>query len=181
MITKSSRRRGRRSGLQKTLRTQLEGGIAVKLKKWCVIFSLVLVAGFAVSLSGGRTSSTTGEALAADLSNGNDQTCNGTGLWHFVNNQIGGATTGILTATFSCVVDPITVAPSHVTPGTIHFEILSGGNCTLQDASTDLPVKLVLSDFTCAQTPTPTPTPTPSPTPKPTPTKTPTPTPTPKG
>ena len=132
----------------------------MKLRKWCVIFSLVLVAGFGVSLSGGRTSSTTGAALAADLDNGFGQTCTGAGNFHFVNNQIQGATTGSLTATFSC--GEFTVMPSHVTRGTIHFNVLTSGSCTLEDAFTDLPGKLALSDFTCAPTPTPTPTPTPN-------------------
>jgi hypothetical protein len=140
----------------------------MKLRKWCVIFSLVLVAGFGVSLSGGRISSTTGEALAANLSNANGQTCDGAGFWHFVNNQIQGATTGTLTANFSCG-SVTTSIPSHVTPGTIHFEVLTDGSCTLLSASTNLPGRLVLSDFTCGPTPTPTPTVTPTPTPTPTP------------
>jgi hypothetical protein len=146
----------------------------VKLKKWCVVFSLLLVAGFAVSLisqSGGRTSSTTGTALAADLQNGFGATCNGTGNFHFVNNQNDGVV-GPITVTFICNGVPVTIGPmnpSKITPGVIQFNVPTLGNCILTDASTgDVPGNLVLSDFTCSPTPTPTPTPTKTPTPTPT-------------
>src|SRR5678815_3001418 len=66
------------------------------------------------------------EAGAATLGNGSGQTCNGTGKWHFVNNQTGGSC-GDLTATFNCdgTVSDITVP---VTPGkclsrTAHYNI----------------------------------------------------------
>ena len=146
----------------------------MKLKKWCVVFSLLLVAGFAVSLisqSGGRTSSTTGAALAADLQNGFGFTCNGTANWHFVNNQRAGVE-GPITVTFICDGVPVTigpVAPDKVNQGTLHFNIPTTGNCILTDASTDpVPGNLVLSELTCSPTPTPTPTPTKTPTPTPT-------------
>jgi len=90
---------------------------------------------------------TSGAALAATLSNANGQTCDGTGSWHFVNNQIGSATSGSITAVFSC--GTFTSAQSKVTPGTIHFQIGTSGDCTLLSGSTNLPGRLVLSDFTC--------------------------------
>ena len=144
----------------------------MKLKKWCVLFSLLLVAGFAVSLissSGGRTSST-GAASAADLNvnQANKFTCDGTGSWHFVNNKTDGPTEGTLTAMFSCGTMATDIV-SQVNKGTTHWVITTHGDCTLLDAFTDLPGDLQLSELTCTLTPTPTPTstPTPSPTSKP--------------
>jgi hypothetical protein len=86
-------------------------------------------------------------AVAAQLSNAHGQTCEGVGVWHFVNNQTGGAAPGTLTATFTdgTVWD---VAPSKVTSSTQHFYVESSG--TLLTASTgSLPGKLVLSDYSC--------------------------------
>ncbi len=85
-------------------------------------------------------------AAAAELSNGDGQTCDGVGVWHFVNNQTGGAGPGMLTATFS---DGTfwNVAPYQVNKNTQHFEVESSG--TLISASTDLPGRLVLSDYDC--------------------------------
>lgn len=86
-------------------------------------------------------------AIAAELSNLNGQTCgDGAGVWHFVNNQTGGATTGTLTATFSDGSVWV-VGPSAVNKNTVHFIVESAG--TLVGASTNLPGRLVLSDFTC--------------------------------
>jgi hypothetical protein len=86
-------------------------------------------------------------AFAAELSNANGQTCDGVGVWHFVNNQTGGAAAGLLTAEFSDG-RVWTVGPSSVLKNTQHF-IVEGASGTLQSASTDLPGRLVLSDFTC--------------------------------
>jgi len=49
-------------------------------------------------------------ARAADLNPGNiGATCNGTGTWHFVNNQVGpGQPAGTLVATFSCGIETVT-------------------------------------------------------------------------
>ena len=85
-------------------------------------------------------------ALAADLGNLSGQSC-GTadGTWHFVNNQTGGAAAGTLTANFSsgqCVV-----GASAVNKSMQHFYCIASG--ALQGASTNLPGKLVLSDFSC--------------------------------
>jgi hypothetical protein len=103
---------------------------------------LALVIGLVLGTSGGAV-------LAADLQTAHiGSRCDGSGLWHFVNNQIGTATTGLLQAQFSCG-DFTNVTPSHVTPGTIHFEILTDGDCTLEGASTNLSGKLVLSDLDC--------------------------------
>ena len=88
-------------------------------------------------------------ATAANLSNGSSQTCPAgqIGTWHFVNNQTGGAAAGTLTAIFSSGT-VVTVA-SAVLQKTQHFNVSAAG--TLIDASTNLPGKLVLSDFSCEE------------------------------
>ena len=112
------------------------------------------------------------QARAADLKNDIGATCNGTGTWHFVNNQVGffGAA-GTLTATFSCGTQ--TVTAFKVNPnGNQQFIVETTGTCTLlsafttlADGVTPMPGNLLLSDFVCAAaTPTPTPTATPTPT-----------------
>ena len=86
-------------------------------------------------------------AVAATLSNGSNQSCgDAIGVWHFVNNQTGGASAGTLTATFSDG-SVWTVGPTKVLSSVQHFYVESAG--TLQTASTNLPGRLVLSDFTC--------------------------------
>lgn len=103
-------------------------------------------------------------ARAADLTNDIGATCNGTSVWHFVNNQVGAVLPpGTLTANFSC--GSVTVTAFKVNPnGNQQFDVVTSGSCTLLSAFTNLPGKLVLSDFTCvAGTPTPTATPTPTP------------------
>lgn len=87
-------------------------------------------------------------AFAAELSNAEGQTCDGVGVWHFVNNQTGGAGPGLLNATFSDGT-VWAVAPSKVLNNTQHFFVESSG--TLIDAETNLPGRLVLSDFTCEE------------------------------
>jgi len=86
-------------------------------------------------------------AYAADLSNGSGQSCGDFGgTWHFVNNKTGGAADGQLTAVFTGgTVGP--VGPSKNTGSAQHFYVDATG--TLLAASTNLPGKLVLSDFTC--------------------------------
>jgi hypothetical protein len=93
-------------------------------------------------------------AQAAELDNLNGQSCgDGCGIWHFVNNQTGGAAAGSLTASFSDSLDCVT-GPSAVNSRTQHF--YCGGCGDLLGASTGaLPGKLVLSDFTCEKTPPP--------------------------
>jgi len=99
-----------------------------------VILSLVLVLSFNTL------------ALAATLGNWSGQSCgDSVGTWHFVNNQTGGAAPGQLTATIGGVTQ--TVAPSAVNKNTQHFIVISAG--ALEDAFTNLPGKLVLSDFSC--------------------------------
>src|SRR5713101_6129498 len=110
-------------------------------------------------------------ASAAVLQNGSGQSCNGTGKWHFVNNQTTGAC-GPITATFLCGGNLVNVGPIQPTKcltSVDQYNVTTNGSCTLVSASTALPGNLVLSDFTCSPSPTPTPTPTPSPTPSPTP------------
>ena len=87
-------------------------------------------------------------AVAAEIGNLSGQSCgSGTGTWHFVNNQTGGAAAGTLSATFSDGSVYSGVAPSKVLGSTQHFYVSAGG--TLLSASTNLPGKLVLSDFSC--------------------------------
>ena len=87
-------------------------------------------------------------AVAATLSNGSGQSCgDAIGVWHFVNNQTGGAAAGMLTATFSDGTT-WTVKPSAINKNTQHFYVESAG--TLLSATTgSLPGRLVLSDYTC--------------------------------
>ena len=86
-------------------------------------------------------------AVAATLSNGSGQSCgDAMGVWHFVNNQTGGAAAGTLTATFSDGSVWV-VGPSAVNQNVQHFYVESTG--TLVSASTTLAGRLVLSDYTC--------------------------------
>lgn len=86
-------------------------------------------------------------AWAASLGNLSGQSCGDfLGTWHFVNNQTGGAAPGTLGACFTsgCTSG---VQPSKVNASNQHFYVTAAG--TLTGASTNLPGKLVLSDFTC--------------------------------
>ncbi len=86
-------------------------------------------------------------AWAASISNINGQSCGtDTGTWHFVNNQTGGAGQGTLTATWSSG-NTCTVSASKVNASNQHFYCTASG--ALASASTNLPGRLVLSDFTC--------------------------------
>jgi hypothetical protein len=88
-----------------------------------------------------------GAAMAATISNLSGQSCgDSTGTWHFINNQTGGAAAGTLTATWSSG-DTCTVSASKVLGNTQHFNCIASG--TLVSASTNLPGRLVLSDFSC--------------------------------
>lgn len=86
-------------------------------------------------------------AVAATLSNGSGQSCGDQmGVFHFVNNQTGGAAPGQLTASFSDGTT-WTVRPSKTLSSVQHFYVESKGD--LLTATTTLPGRLVLSDFTC--------------------------------
>ena len=88
-------------------------------------------------------------AWAASISNLSGQSCGAdTGVWHFVNNQTGGAAAGSITATWSSG-ETCTTGPSKVNATTQHF--YCGASGTLLSAVTNLPGRLVLSDFTCEQ------------------------------
>lgn len=88
-----------------------------------------------------------GAALAAELANLNGQTCgDATGTWHFVNNQTGGAAAGTLSALWSSGNSCVT-APSAINNNVQHFFCTASG--TLLSASTNLPGRLVLSDWSC--------------------------------
>jgi hypothetical protein len=105
----------------------------MRKRSWFIAVAL------AVAVSGGG-------ALAATLSNGSGQSCGDfVGTWHFVNNQTGGAAPGTLTASFTS--GTVSVAPASVNNKTQHFYVLATG--TLLNASTDLPGRLLLSDFSC--------------------------------
>jgi hypothetical protein len=94
-----------------------------------------------------------GAAYAVEIGNLSGQSCGAlTGTWHFVNNQTGGAPAGTLTATWSSG-DSCTVGASAVNAKTQHFYCTASG--TLLTASTNLPGKLVLSDFSCETKPPP--------------------------
>lgn len=89
----------------------------------------------------------TGVTVAASINNLSGQSCGSdTGTWHFINNQTGGAPAGVLTATWSSG-DSCTVTASKVLGNTQHFNCIASG--TLLSASTNLPGRLVLSDFSC--------------------------------
>jgi hypothetical protein len=105
---------------------------------------VVAVAVFVMALAGLLVA----PAIPAVLSNAEGQTCPaGTvGTWHFVNTQTGGAAAGTLTAEFSGG-QFWTVGPSKVNPNNQHFIVESTG--TLITAETNLPGRLVLSDFSC--------------------------------
>lgn len=102
----------------------------------------------AASLALAFTASMTMPAIAADLSNGNGQSCaeGQTGVWHFVNNQTGGAAPGTIVVLFDNAV--IVQGATAVNRNNQHFTFEHLGG-TLVDASTNLPGRLVLSDFTC--------------------------------
>ena len=86
--------------------------------------------------------------MAATISNLNGQTCPAgmIGSWHFVNNQTGGAAAGTLNASWSSG-NTCTTGPSAVNNNTQHFNCIATGE--LLTASTNLPGRLVLSDFSC--------------------------------
>jgi hypothetical protein len=88
-----------------------------------------------------------GVVTAATISNINGQSCgDSVGLWHFVNNQKEGAARGTLTATWDSG-DTCIVVAGKVNGGTQHFYCSASG--ALSSASTNLPGRLVLSDFSC--------------------------------
>jgi hypothetical protein len=70
------------------------------------------------------------------------------GTYHFVNNQVTPdfAPGGLLTVTFTGHA-PVTVAPTMVLKSVQQFFVTSTGS--IVSASTNLPGKLVLSDFSC--------------------------------
>jgi hypothetical protein len=104
------------------------------MRKWTMVFLAV------VALGGGTL-------MAASIGNLSGQSCGDfTGTWHFVNNQTGGAGAGTLTATWSSG-DTCTVTASKVLGSTQHFYCTASG--ALTSAVTNLPGKLLLSDFSC--------------------------------
>ena len=88
-------------------------------------------------------------AFAAELANGSGQSCgDDPGTWHFVNNQTDQTTfQGTLTAEFSSG-GPYIVLATKVLRNVQHFFVV-GPSGMLLDAYTNLPGRLVLSDFSC--------------------------------
>jgi hypothetical protein len=120
-------------------RERFRKGKAKEMKRQRILWMVAL---FFVVLAVGTV-----PAQAADISNLSGQSCGDfSGTWHFINNQTGGAPAGTLTATWSSG-DTCTVGPSKVLANTQHFDCIASG--TLLTASTNLPGRLVLSDFTC--------------------------------
>jgi hypothetical protein len=97
--------------------------------------------------------------MAAQLSNNIGLTLNCpegyVGHWHFVNNQTGGAGAGQLIATFGDAGTVGPVAPTKVLGSTQHFVVegplgpLQGAYTLTGDGQSQLPGKLVLSDWSC--------------------------------
>lgn len=105
------------------------------------ILKIMMVAAFALVLGLSST------ALAADIGNLSGQSCgDDIGMWHFVNNQTRGAAAGTLDAEWSSG-DTCSVSASQVSRNNQHFNCVASGE--LVSATTNLPGKLVLSDFSC--------------------------------
>jgi len=88
-------------------------------------------------------------AIPATLHNGQGSSCpaGSVGVYHFVNTQTEGATAaGTLTASFTDG-STWTITAYKVNQNTQHFLVESEG--ALITASTNLPGRLVLSDFSC--------------------------------
>jgi hypothetical protein len=104
------------------------------MKKWTLVMAVALTM-------------VSGSAMAATISNLSGQSCGDLlGTWHFVNNQTGGAAAGTLSATWNSG-DACTVGAASVSKSNQHFYCTASGS--LVNAQTNLPGKLVLSDFTC--------------------------------
>ena len=108
------------------------------------LVSLVLAAGMAMAM--------TAPAHAADLTNLSGQHCDGGGTWHFVNNQTGGASlSGLLNVCFDPAPCGTAIPASAINRNTQHFYVTTTASATLVGASTDLPGRLQLSDYTCEE------------------------------
>lgn len=96
---------------------------------------------------------------AATQDNWSGQSCGGqTGTWHFVNNQTGGVRTpGTLYASWNGGATQCIAEASSINKNTQHFYCTATGALD-QGAYTNLPGRLLLSDFSCS-TPTPPPPP----------------------
>ena len=89
-------------------------------------------------------------ALAAILSKGQGSSCNGDGVWRFVNRQTGGAADpGSLVVFFTNGIT-VTTGPSVVGQSRQEFIVQTTGDFTLLTAETDLPGTLVLKRLTCS-------------------------------
>ncbi len=93
------------------------------------------------------------QADAADLANGNGQSCPAgyVGTYHFVNNQTAGAPAGELTAVFANPSGVYTTGPSKVLSKVQHFYVPDIGGTLVSATTGDLGGRLVLSDYYCTQ------------------------------
>jgi hypothetical protein len=109
------------------------------------ITGLFVFSGLALMLAGSPV-----PAQAVNIANLNGQACGEgfVGAWHFINNQTGGAAPGTLNATWDSG-DTCTTGPSKLLNSVQHFDCIASGK--LLSASTNLPGRLVLSDFTCVK------------------------------
>lgn len=105
------------------------------------LISMALAAGMATAISC--------TSFAADLHNGSGQSCEGAGHWHFVNNQTQNAPPGLLDVCFDPLPCGTAIPPSAINQRVQHFIVDTTASATLIDASTNLPGRLVLSDWTC--------------------------------
>ena len=113
----------------------------------------------AIAVVGALSATAAAPALAAELENGNNETCSGIGEYHFVNNQTRGAGAGVLYATFDTEAGLVTYMADayNVSRNNQHFDVTTEGDATLVNAvtytdssmTTSLPGRLVLSDFEC--------------------------------
>jgi hypothetical protein len=112
------------------------GREVVSLRKFVIAAALIVALAIPVA------------AIAANLHNGQGSTCGDgfVGSFHFVNNQTGkNAPAGTLTVIFTDGTQ--IVAPDKINQSVQQWDVQSNG--TLEDASTNLPGNLVLSDFSC--------------------------------
>lgn len=120
------------------------------MKKRSILFiALMLSLVMALAFSSLGLAATLPDRFVKDLNCGPDQE----GVWHFVNNQTGGAAAGQIFATFTDG-GLINVGPTSVNKNAQHFWItgpsqLEGAYTTLWDGVTPMPGSLVLSDSYC--------------------------------
>jgi hypothetical protein len=113
-----------------------------------------------IGLFVGLTLSGAVPAVAAELNPSQVGTsCETAALWHFVNNQTGGAQAGFIQVIFDSG-EVVTVAATQVNNSSMQFFVSSSGGAAIESAktytdstlTTQLPGRLVLSDLFCDDT-----------------------------